>query len=201
MAHAAIAFTDQGGFTGESITNIICPPVEHASNFEELRFMQEDLKAEKNRLQLLLNLTTQVSPDVELRQLLRTASATIRHITQCAVVAFHLPDKENSSLRLFALDTCNDGDQAVRQGSRGPDRQGTGRSPRGFHLAHAHDENRGSESRPCPALRHDPGVTGLQFGDDQCSHCAGIRRGPRLARGYSRLRLRQHAAAGIRRPD
>jgi len=115
MAHAAIAFTDQGGFTGESITNIICPPVEHASNFEELRFMQEDLKAEKNRLQLLLNLTTQVSPDVELRQLLRTASATIRHITQCAVVAFHLPDKENSSLRLFALDTCNDGDQAVRQ--------------------------------------------------------------------------------------
>ena len=115
MAHAAIAFTDQGGFTGESITNIICPPVEHASNFEELRFMQENLKAEKDRLQLLLNLTTQVSPDVELRQLLRTASATIRHITQCAVVAFHLPDKENSSLRLFALDTCNDGDQAVRQ--------------------------------------------------------------------------------------
>ena len=115
MAHAAIAFTDQGGFTGESITNIICPPVEHASNFEELRFMQEDLKAEKDRLQLLLNLTTQVSPDVELRQLLRTASATIRHITQCAVVAFHLPDQETSSLRLFALDTCNDGDQAVRQ--------------------------------------------------------------------------------------
>ena len=60
MAHAAIAFTDQGGFTGESITNIICPAVDHASNFEQLRFMQEDVKAEKDRLQLLLNLATQV---------------------------------------------------------------------------------------------------------------------------------------------
>jgi formate hydrogenlyase transcriptional activator len=115
MAQAAIAFTDRGGLTGEGITNIICPPVDHASKFEQLRFMQEDLKAEKDRLQLLLNLTTQVSPDVELRQFLRTASASIRHMTQCAVVAFHLPDKENSSLRLFTVDTCNDGSQAVRQ--------------------------------------------------------------------------------------
>src|SRR5271165_2343175 len=115
MAHAAIAFTDQGGFTGESITNIICPAVNHASNFEQLRFMKEDLKAEKERLQLFLNLTTQVAPDVELRQLLRTASATIRHMTQCDLIAIHLPDKENSSLRPFTLDTCN-GDQAVHQG-------------------------------------------------------------------------------------
>ena len=108
MAHAAIAFTDQGGFTGESITNIICPAVDHASNFEQLRFMQEDLNAEKDRLQLLLDLVAQFAPDMELRQLLRTASATIRRMTQCDVVAIHLPDKENSSLRLFTLDTCND---------------------------------------------------------------------------------------------
>src|ERR1700757_263720 len=115
MAHAAIAFTDQGALTGESTTNIISPAVDHASNFEQLRFMQ-DLKAEKDRLQLLLNLTTQVSPDIELRQLLRTASATIRRMTQCDLIAIHLADKENSSLRLFTFDTCNDGDQAVRQG-------------------------------------------------------------------------------------
>jgi hypothetical protein len=94
MAHAAIAFTDQGTSTTERAKNIISPAVEHASHFEHLRFMREGLKAEKDRLQLLLNLTTQVSPDVELRQLLRTASATIHHITQCAVVAFHFPDKK-----------------------------------------------------------------------------------------------------------
>src|SRR5271157_4838946 len=116
MAHAAIAFANQECFTGESITNIICPAVEHASNFEQLRFMQEDLKAKKDRLQLLLDLAAQFAPDMELRQLLRTASATIRRMTQCDLIAIHLPDKENSSLRLFTFDTCNDGDQAVRQG-------------------------------------------------------------------------------------
>lgn len=116
MAHAAIAFTDPAGFTGQSITSIICPPVDHASNFEQLRFMQEDLKAEKDRLQLLLDLVAQFAPDMELRQLLRTASATIRHMMQCDLIAIHLPDKENSSLRLFTLDTCNDGDRGVRQG-------------------------------------------------------------------------------------
>ena len=116
MAHTAIAFTDQAGFTGESITNIICPAVDHASNFEPLRFMQEDLKAEKDRLQLLLDLAAHFAPDMELRQLLRTASATIRRMTQCDLIAIHLPDKENSSLGLFTLDTCNDGDQSLRQG-------------------------------------------------------------------------------------
>ena len=116
MSHAAIALTDQGGFKGADITSIICPPVDHASNFEQLRFMQDDLKAEKNRLQLLLDIAAQFAPDMELRQLLRTASTTIRRMTQCDLIAIHLPDKENGSLRLFTLDTCNNGDQAVCPG-------------------------------------------------------------------------------------
>ena len=66
MAHAAIPFTHQGGFTGEGITNIIRSAVDHTSDFEQLRFMQEDLKAEKDRLQLLLDLATQFAPDMEL---------------------------------------------------------------------------------------------------------------------------------------
>ena len=90
--------------------------MDHASDFEQLRFMREDLKAENDRLQLLLDLATQFAPDMELQQLLRTASATIRRITQCGLIAIHLPDKENGSLRVSTPGTCNDGDQAVRQG-------------------------------------------------------------------------------------
>jgi formate hydrogenlyase transcriptional activator len=116
MAHAAVPFTHQGGFTGEGITNIICSAVDHTPDFEQLRFMQEDLKAEKDRLQLLLDLATQFAPDMELQQLLRTASATVRRITQCDLVAIHLPDKENRSLRVSTPDTRNNGDRAVRQG-------------------------------------------------------------------------------------
>jgi formate hydrogenlyase transcriptional activator len=116
MTHAAIAFTHQEGFTGEGITNIIRSAVDHASDFEQLRFMQEGLKAEKDRLQLLLDLATQLAPDMELQQLLRTASATIRRITQCDLIAIHLPDKENGSLRVSTPGTWHDGGQAVRQG-------------------------------------------------------------------------------------
>ena len=116
MAHAVIPFTDQGSFTRENITNIICPSGGHASNFEQLRFVQEGLKTEKDRLQLLLDLAAQFAPDMELWQFLRTASATIRRMTQCDLIAIHLPDQEHGLLRLFALDTWKDGDQMVCEG-------------------------------------------------------------------------------------
>src|SRR6202008_643540 len=63
------------------------------------------LKAEKDRLQLLLDLTSQIASNLELRHLLRAASAIIRRIVQCDAVAVHLPDKESSTLRLFAFDS------------------------------------------------------------------------------------------------
>jgi formate hydrogenlyase transcriptional activator len=63
------------------------------------------LKPEKDRLQLLLDLTSQIVSNLELRHLLRAASAIVRRIVQCDAVAVHLPDKESSTLRLFAFDS------------------------------------------------------------------------------------------------
>ena len=63
------------------------------------------LKAEKDRLQLLLDLTSQIASNLELGHLLHAASAIIRRIVQCDAVAVHLPDKESSALRLFAFDS------------------------------------------------------------------------------------------------
>ena len=37
-------------------------------------------------------------------------------MTQCDLIAIHLPDQENGLLRLFALDTWKDGDQTVCEG-------------------------------------------------------------------------------------
>jgi len=70
-----------------------------------LRRTQDVLKAEKDRLHLLLDLTNQIASNLELRHLLRAASAIIRRIVQCDTVAVHLPDKERSALRLFAVDS------------------------------------------------------------------------------------------------
>ncbi|HEY4048637.1 MAG TPA: hypothetical protein VGM27_17355 [Acidobacteriaceae bacterium] len=61
---------------GERTT--IAPAVDGDFNFDRLRRTRNDLDAEKNRLQLLLDLTTQIGPDVELAQLLTTATAKIR---------------------------------------------------------------------------------------------------------------------------
>jgi formate hydrogenlyase transcriptional activator len=64
-----------------------------------------ELKSEKDRLQLLLELSGQIVSNLELRVLLRSASSTVRRVMQCEAVGVHLPDKKSGSLRLFALDS------------------------------------------------------------------------------------------------
>jgi formate hydrogenlyase transcriptional activator len=64
-----------------------------------------ELKPEKDRLQFLLELSGQIGSNLELRDLLRSVSSTVRRGMQCEAVGVHLPDKESSSLRLFALDS------------------------------------------------------------------------------------------------
>lgn len=131
MGHAGVAFTEVGVLAGTSFPNVseyddkllypglenssalnregvtskIAPATDHDLNFAQTTQTRNDLNAEKDRLQLLLDLVAQIGPDMEPGQLLRTAAATIRRMTQCHVVAIHLPDKESSSLRLFALDS------------------------------------------------------------------------------------------------
>src|SRR5580692_9105070 len=96
-----------------------------ATSFEyALTRTQGFLKAEKDRLQLLLDLTGQIASNLELGHLLRAASAIIRRIVQCDAVAVHLPDKESSALRLFAFDShertsMDEGDDEGHQGSGG----------------------------------------------------------------------------------
>ena len=64
-----------------------------------------ELKSEKDRLQLLLELSGQIISNLELRNLLRSVSSTVRRVMQCEAVGVHLPDRASGSLRLFALDS------------------------------------------------------------------------------------------------
>jgi formate hydrogenlyase transcriptional activator len=65
----------------------------------------QELKSERDRLQLLLELSRQIVSNLELRDLLRRVSSAVRRVMQCEAVGVHLPDKESRSLRLFALDS------------------------------------------------------------------------------------------------
>jgi formate hydrogenlyase transcriptional activator len=67
--------------------------------------MKDELRLERDRLSLLLELTSQIVSNLDLRNLLRTVSTTVRRVMECNAVAVHLPDRESSSLRLFALDS------------------------------------------------------------------------------------------------
>ena len=87
------------------VTDMIATALDSAIGFDSLRRTQNDLKAEKGRLQLLLDLTGQLVSNLEIRHLLRTTSAMVRRMIRCDAVAIHLPDKESSSLQLFAIDS------------------------------------------------------------------------------------------------
>jgi formate hydrogenlyase transcriptional activator len=87
------------------VTDMIATALDNAISSDSLRRTQDDLKAVKGRLQLLLDLTGEIAPNLEIRHLLRTTSAMIRRTIRCNAVAIHLPDKESNSLRLFAIDS------------------------------------------------------------------------------------------------
>ena len=91
--------------------------VDDAINLDALRRMRNELRLERDRLSLLLELTSQVVSNLDLRNLLRTVSTTVRRVMECNAVAVHLPDRESNSLRLFALDSPSGLQTDSRDGS------------------------------------------------------------------------------------
>jgi formate hydrogenlyase transcriptional activator len=73
-------------------------------NLAALRRTQDELRSERDRLQLLLELTSQLVSNLELYDLLTTVAATVRKIMRCDAVAVHLPDEDQGCLRRTALD-------------------------------------------------------------------------------------------------
>jgi formate hydrogenlyase transcriptional activator len=70
----------------------------------ELQDMQAELRQEKDRLKLLLDLSNSIVSKLDLRELLRDISASVRRLMQCDAVGFNLPDSETGELTLLAMD-------------------------------------------------------------------------------------------------
>jgi formate hydrogenlyase transcriptional activator len=71
---------------------------------EELQQKQAELQRKRDRLRLLLDVTNRMVSNLELRDLLREISASVRRVMQCDGVAVALPDSEGHQLRLYAVD-------------------------------------------------------------------------------------------------
>jgi formate hydrogenlyase transcriptional activator len=64
----------------------------------------DERKRAEERLQLLLDVTSQVVSNLQLRDLLRAISASVRRVMQCDLVGVFLPDSEGNRLQTFVLD-------------------------------------------------------------------------------------------------
>src|SRR5467141_2587201 len=71
---------------------------------EQLQSTQAELQGEKDRLKLLLDLNNSMVSKLELRDLLRVISASVRRMMMCDAVVVNLPDPETEDLKLYALD-------------------------------------------------------------------------------------------------
>src|SRR5882762_179793 len=70
----------------------------------ELQGIHAELRHEKDRLKLLLDLNNSIVSNLELRDFLRDIFASVRHVMQCDSVGVNLPDPETGELKLYALD-------------------------------------------------------------------------------------------------
>jgi formate hydrogenlyase transcriptional activator len=61
-------------------------------------------KQAEERLQLLLDVTNQVVSNLQLRDLLRAISASVRQVMRCDCASLALPHEENKQLQLYILD-------------------------------------------------------------------------------------------------
>jgi formate hydrogenlyase transcriptional activator len=64
----------------------------------------DERKQAEDRLQLLLEVTNQVVSNLQLRELLRAISGSIRRVMQCDCASLALPNGENKQLKLNVLD-------------------------------------------------------------------------------------------------
>jgi len=75
-----------------------------ATDIEDRKRAEQALTVQNNRLQLLLKLTSQITSNLELREVLRAISANIREVMDCDVVHISLPDAASGKFRVHAMD-------------------------------------------------------------------------------------------------
>jgi formate hydrogenlyase transcriptional activator len=71
---------------------------------QELRRSEVDLRTKNERLKLLLNVTNQITSNLELREVLRAVSSNIRDAMYCDAVFVSLVDSASGTPRLYVLD-------------------------------------------------------------------------------------------------
>ena len=100
VGHAVL---DGSGSLGEFVGTVI-DVTERKRAEQELRQREADLRTKNDRLKLLLNVTSQITSNLNLRELLRAVSSSIREVMHCDAVFVSLVDSASGKPRLYVLD-------------------------------------------------------------------------------------------------
>jgi formate hydrogenlyase transcriptional activator len=73
-------------------------------HFEQIMSTGAELHRQKERLDLLLNLTSRITSNLDLRELLRTTSANIRDVVQADAAGVAFFDEGSNKSRIYAVD-------------------------------------------------------------------------------------------------
>ena len=115
------AFTEEEiGFLS-LVADQVALAVDDALNFNASQVAQAELQQERDRLKLVLDLSNSLVSNLELRDLLRAISASVRRVMRCEAVGVVLPDSESSQLRLYALDFPESKGFALEEGKVVPE--------------------------------------------------------------------------------
>jgi formate hydrogenlyase transcriptional activator len=86
------------------IGRVVAFALDDGLNLRRAQTAQASLQSQNDRLQLLLNLTSRITSNLKLRELLREITANIREVMQCDAVAVSLADSASGTSRLYVLD-------------------------------------------------------------------------------------------------
>ncbi len=98
------AYSDEEVRLLRIVADVVALAIDDARNFEASRRASEELQREKDRLRLLLDLNNSIVSNLELRDLLRPISASVRQVLKCDAVAVSLPEEDTGRMRIYALD-------------------------------------------------------------------------------------------------
>jgi formate hydrogenlyase transcriptional activator len=116
-----LAREQHDGFSEEDIglfsliADYVTLAIDDRLNFARSEAVRVQLESEQTKLKLILHLNNSVVSNLELREVLRSVSPSIRQTMRLDGVALILPDEANEHLQLYALD-FPDGRGILRQG-------------------------------------------------------------------------------------
>jgi formate hydrogenlyase transcriptional activator len=86
------------------IARVVAFAVDDGLNLKRAQAAHACLQHQNERLQLLLNMTSRITSNLEFRELLRAIAGNIRELMHCDAVAISLVDSTAETFRIFALD-------------------------------------------------------------------------------------------------